>query len=439
MRNDLKLLPWEICSEADGWNDEFLESVFFLGNGRMGVRGYLPFEPDLRPTQQGLFLAGIFGEIKDGITDFVNLPSPICETLLLNGVPAVLASSIHRTLDLKSASFHADFTLAAGDTRADVRYTRFFPKELPALLMQRFEIRVQNDVEVEMRSGINFSSCNSPIPDDQVKENTELVQLAPLQFVTDNGNLFSCTFETVGTGLRIEQEVQFHAPEFTQGIVQNSGAEVTCLLTAHAVAGQTLVLEKLVCIRTSRDADERIAAAPGDWSFHALWGAHTAAWSHTWQNCDRTLPDEELQIGLRYSMFQLMASCAAHDPTVSIGARGLTHARYKGCYFWDTDLFMLPFFLKNDKTAAKNLCLYRANALDAARDHAKKMNAAGARYPWMAALDGSEQCETWDIGCSEVHITADVAYALGEYCRETGDEEFYLHKAAPVFIETARF
>ena len=51
MRNDLKLLPWEICSEADGWNDEFLESVFFLGNGRMGVRGYLPFEPDSRPTQ----------------------------------------------------------------------------------------------------------------------------------------------------------------------------------------------------------------------------------------------------------------------------------------------------------------------------------------------------------------------------------------------------
>ena len=73
MRNDLKLLPWEICSEAAGWNDDFLESVFFLGNGRMGVRGYLPFEPDSRPTQQGLFLAGIFGEIKDGITDFVNL------------------------------------------------------------------------------------------------------------------------------------------------------------------------------------------------------------------------------------------------------------------------------------------------------------------------------------------------------------------------------
>ena len=49
------------------------------------------------------------------------------------------------------------------------------------------------------------------------------------------------------------------------------------------------------------------------------------------------------------------------------------------------------------------------------------MNAAGARYPWMAALDGSEQCETWDIGCSEVHITADVAYALGDTVKVEGE------------------
>ena len=67
------------------------------------------------------------------------------------------------------------------------------------------------------------------------------------------------------------------------------------------------------------------------------------------------------------------------------------------------------------------------------------MNTAGARYPWMAALDGSEQCETWDIGCSELHITADVAFALDAYCQKSGDEAFYLDRAAEVFVETARF
>ena len=45
MRNDLKLLPWEICSEAAGWNDDFLESVFFLGNGRMGCLLYTSPSP----------------------------------------------------------------------------------------------------------------------------------------------------------------------------------------------------------------------------------------------------------------------------------------------------------------------------------------------------------------------------------------------------------
>ena len=138
-------------------------------------------------------------------------------------------------------------------------------------------------------------------------------------------------------------------------------------------------------------------------------------------------------------MFQLMGSCSGKDSTVSIGARGLSHGRYKGCYFWDTDLFMLPFFLENDLEAARNLCDYRVRSLPVAKKHSERMNTAGARYPWMAALDGSEQCETWDIGCSELHITADVAFALDAYCQKSSDEAFYLDRAAEVFVETARF
>ena len=102
-------------------------------------------------------------------------------------------------------------------------------------------------------------------------------------------------------------------------------------------------------------------------------------------------------------------------------------------------MFMLPFFLENDLEAARNLCDYRVRSLPAAKKHSERMNTAGARYPWMAALDGSEQCETWDIGCSELHVTADVAFALGSYCQKSGDEAFYLDRAAAVFVETARF
>ena len=138
-------------------------------------------------------------------------------------------------------------------------------------------------------------------------------------------------------------------------------------------------------------------------------------------------------------MLQLICSCSSKDPTVSIGARGLTHGRYKGCYFWDTDFFMLPFFLENDREAAKNLCSYRVLTLPAAKQHSRKMNTKGARYPWMTSFDGSEQCESWDIGCCELHITADVVYALDRYCKKYHDNDFYLNHAAEVYIETARF
>ena len=74
MRNDLQLTPWVISQKGSGWIDEFCESIFFIGNGRMGIRGYISSEPAHRPIQKGVYLAGIFGEIKPGITDFVNLP-----------------------------------------------------------------------------------------------------------------------------------------------------------------------------------------------------------------------------------------------------------------------------------------------------------------------------------------------------------------------------
>lgn len=437
MRNDLRLTPWTISHTGDGWVDEFCESVFFLGNGRMGIRGYLSSEPAPRPVQKGLYLAGIFGEIKPGITDFVNLPTPVREIIRIDGAEAVLASPVERVLDLREATLTTAYTLSANGKRLSVTHRRFLPRERPALLLQRLTLTPDMDMVLTVSSGILPDSCNSPIPDDQTKANTETVQLSRPGSAELSDQCVSCTFAIRGSGLSVSQEVRFRCPAFARA----PGGGMTVCRSARAKAGQDLTFDKIAAVRTSRDKDPRIAAIPEDWDFDGLLAEHRAAWAQVWGVCDLDISayGGELQTGLRYAMFQLLGSCSAKDPTVSIGARGLTHGRYKGCYFWDTDLFMLPFFLENDQEAARSLCEYRVRSLPAAKAHAQKMNAAGARYPWMAALDGSEQCETWDIGCSEVHITADVAFALGAYCQKSGDEAFYLDQAAEVFIETARF
>ena len=233
-------------------------------------------------------------------------------------------------------------------------------------------------------------SCNCTVPDDQTKENSETVQLAQMQEHSQTEDGLSCKYSILGSGLQVWQTLSCRADGA-------SPSRTPSEVVFTASAGQPFLLEELACIQTSRDVDPRIASIPESWNYDALFEAHYSAWERVWAVCDfcpKTLADDEL-VGLRYSMFQLIGSCSSKDPTVSIGARGLSHTRYKGCYFWDTDLFMLPFFLHTDLEAAKNLCTYRVKTLPAAKAHAEKMNSAGARYPWMAALDGSEQCETW--------------------------------------------
>lgn len=441
MRNDLKLSAWKISSTASQWHDDFLESIFFLGNGRMGIRGYLPFESEYRPTQKGLFVAGIFGEIKPGITDFVNLPTPVWANMHIDGQPVQLSCCIVRELDMYSSSFNADFMLTANGKTVDVSYQRFFPKYLNGLCLQRYIFKPNASLFLQFEPGIEITSCNSPIPDDQTKENTETVQLAKLKYSYAEGSYLTCSFEINGTSQTVTETTLFAPGIFQYDSSNKNKYETYSSFSANIKENEALTFDLLTSIQTSRDIDSSITAAPVSWDYDDMFKKHCSAWSENWKHCDFciSVTNTEAQCALRYNMFQLMGNCSSKDPTVSIGARGLTHTRYKGCYFWDTDIFMLPFFLENDPEAARNLCEYRVRTLPSAKKYAQKMNCAGARYPWMASLDGSEQCETWDIGCSEVHITADVAYSISQYCSSSGDEEFYLEHASEVFIETARY
>lgn len=189
MRTDLRLTPWTISCKGSRWADDFYESVFFLGNGRLGIRGYVSAEPDHRPIQKGVYLAGIFGEIKPGITDFVNLPTPVYDTIRIDGAQAELASEIERVLNLKEATLTMRYTLRSGEKRLDVEDQRFLPKARPALVMQRLVLAPRADMELNVSSGILTDSCNSPIPDDQTKENTETIQLSQLAnaFASESG------------------------------------------------------------------------------------------------------------------------------------------------------------------------------------------------------------------------------------------------------------
>jgi kojibiose phosphorylase len=145
-----------------------------------------------------------------------------------------------------------------------------------------------------------------------------------------------------------------------------------------------------------------------------------------------------------------MSSVNENDPMVSIAAKALHGEGYKGHVFWDTEIFMLPFFIYVYPQAARTLLMYRYNMLDAARKNATLNGYKGAQYPWESADTGEEETPKWGFdykgnpvriwtGDLEHHITADIAFAVWEFFRATEDIEFMLNYGAEVIFETARF
>lgn len=179
--------------------------------------------------------------------------------------------------------------------------------------------------------------------------------------------------------------------------------------------------------------------------------AHTAAWDARWRDADLLVEgDDSLQRALRFAIYHLVSCANPEDERVSIGARALTGEAYKGHVFWDTEIYMVPFYTLTHPETARALLMYRYHCLPAARDKARAAGYAGAMYPWESADTGEETTPEYVIapggevihvlnGPMEVHITADVAYAAWQYWQWTGDDDFMRRAGAEILLETARF
>lgn len=160
--------------------------------------------------------------------------------------------------------------------------------------------------------------------------------------------------------------------------------------------------------------------------------------------------DEVADRSLKFNVFHLLSMANPEDERVSLGAKGLHGEGYKGHVFWDTEIFMLPFYIYTNPKAARAMLMYRYNLLDAARENARKNEYKGAQFPWESADTGQEETPKWGYdylgkpvriwtGDIEYHISADIAFAVLEYVRATDDIEFLLNYGAEIVIETARF
>lgn len=428
------------------------ETVFTMGNGYFCSRGTLE---EGYPGDHPLTLAhGVFDDMPISFTELANLPAWLDMTITVDGrlyrLDQGTCLAFERHLDLWSSVLQRSVRWQAPSGAVlDLTFERFASYATPHVGALRVLITPVNQMcSVTVATGINGHVSNE-----------DLLHWFHLdQGQTDDGNIWLHS-RTRHSGLELAAAATVHAsPEATVTVQQCIG-QPRVIVSQKVAPCQTLQVDKLVSYTTSRDPGApsgnvvtRAIGLLADREYDAEKTDHITAWSALWEDSDVEIEgDPEAQIAIRFNLYQLLIAAARQDERVSIGAKTLSGLGYRGHVFWDTEIFIVPFFSYTQPDLARNMLMYRYHTLPGARRKAAANGYDGAQYAWESAVTGDEVTPTWVpdpkgkgliriwTGDIEIHISADIAYTIMQYWHATGDDPFVRDYGAEMILDTACF
>jgi kojibiose phosphorylase len=447
--------PWQIHTDKFSNEKESIMrngNLYQIANGYMGYRGTLDeFGPD---EQVGITLAGLYDRVGDAWREPVNAPNGGLTKITLDGREiSALSTRIKRhrqSLNLQNAVFERETDFRSRGKTLKLKSVRFLSADHPHLGIIKYSLTVDRKARIKIRTGIDYNiwDLNGP----------HLLKLTP-----GNKNGVLLVQGITGEASKRVAVAEAITCIFGRASIETSGNRILRVIEFDAHANEAYTFYKYFTVYTSNDpvkssvteaavTSVRTAKESG---YEECLSRHNAQWAKKWESCDIKIDgDAQAQLALRYSIFQLLMVAPVTGSANSIPARALSGQVYKGAVFWDTEMFMFPFFLYTCPEKAIELLRYRIKTLEGARRKARSEGAGyrGAYYAWESQETGDEACTYFNIGDpitkrdlrtyfrdKQVHISGDVAIALWEYFRITGDDSLLLAGGAEVILECARF
>ncbi|MGO1058500.1 glycoside hydrolase family 65 protein [Planococcus sp. FY231025] len=447
------------------------EAVMMLGNGYMGLRSAAE-EPYIQ-EKRNLFINGTFNKSQENeVTELPNTADITQLDIRVDGECFSLelgkTAEYIKQLNLKTAELTRSFLWESPQgKRLRFQFSRFVSLADLHLIAMKVEVEsLTQPVSVSFISGINGRMTNSGAQHFLEGERRIL-----------DGRFLQLDQKTSESGVEMVfnavHNFSLNGEAITPPADKDMGRrKVWMAYEFQLEPNDKLTVEKLATVHTSRDSvdgpepknlQQLRGRSLGELQQHAekgydaLFGQHRQAWQEqVWDKYNLEVESEESYdaLALRFSLYHLTAMQPPPGREhLGVGAKALSGEGYKGHTFWDLEIFILPFFIYSDPEAARRLLTYRYHGLEGARRKAADNGYAGAMYPWeMAWPDDGETTPVWgdiDIvtgeqskiwsGFIEQHISADIAFAVYQYEKVTGDREFMERFGYEIVFETANF
>lgn len=449
-----------------------IESIMAVANGYLGLRGCL--EEGGPIGQDGTFVNGFyetwpivygeyaFGFAKTGQT-IVNATDTKIIKLFVDDEPFWLPNAnlrnYDRRLNMKAGMLERDILWETPSGKlVSIRSKRLVSFPHRHLAAISFDVEVKNaDAPVVISSEIVAIHRESITPEGDPRQAKVFHDriLMPLTQLSQGQRILLC-HETKSSKLTLacgidhdfETECAYsvktkHAEDFGQvlySVIAHPGIPIR--LTKYMVYHTTATASpEEMCDRVERTLD-RVKGH----GFMPLQTVQQEYMDEFWNSSDVRITglsespngrsDTEIQQAVRFNLFHILQASSRVE-NAGIPAKGLTGRAYEGQYFWDAEIYIMPFLIYTAPRIAKNLLAFRYQMLGNAKSRAKELGMKGAMFPWRT-INGEEASAYYAAGTAQYHINADIMYAMRKYVNATGDEKFLVDYGSEMLVETAR-
>ncbi|WP_416306243.1 glycoside hydrolase family 65 protein [Neptunicella sp. SCSIO 80796] len=458
------LHPWQVSTSE--WNNDSAmhqETLFAVANGYLGTRGTMEEQHgNNHQSCEGTYLNGVYsrekityGEVAYGYAShnqkMLQVPNGKVIQLEIDGQRAHIqdAQSSCRTLDLANAVFSRTMHWqSASNKKITLQSDRFASLSRPNLLCIRIQLEAVNfEGKVKLSSLLDADYGFAANPDDPRVGQLNMAE--SLQLITSEvKDLQASMLHRVrGSSFVVSSAISHTLPDNVKSVTEiHHNQQIGFDYELELKANQPVTLIKYVSYQhseqdnpaTLEQHNKQLLDEASQLGWQPLYQEHQQQVADFWLHSDVEINgDPALQQGIRFNLLHLFMSAGKNGKS-NIAAKGLTGHGYDGHYFWDSEVYVVPFLLASNPALARQFLSFRYQTLDAARQRARQMShKIGALYPWRTI--GGEECSAFfPAGTAQYHINSAIAHAIKAYFNATRDWDFMCRQGAEMLFETAR-